>query len=104
MMILKIMTKEEQNTVICVEDDIRIGQNVLQDNGLLYDDDDFNFNRARETLLYGAYNDNLCYIGEGLSILKATLQNIEGLETEDYDFFNGCISALQKVVDRHARK
>ena len=98
------MTKEEQEIVVRVEDDVRVGQCVLWDNELLYDDDDFNFNRAREAILYGAYNDNLCDIMEGIDILKTTLQNIEGLETEDYTFFSGCISALQKVIDKHIKR
>lgn len=100
----KIMTKEEQSIVVRVEDDIRVTQNILYDNDLLYDDDDFNIDRAREAILYGAYNDNLCYIMEGMDILKTTLQNIKSLETEDYIFFNGCISALQKVIDKHIKR
>ena len=104
MMNIKIMTEEEKNIVVRVEDDIRVMQCVLWDNDLLYDEEDFDIDRVREALLYGAYHDDIGYIMQGLDILKTVFQDIEGLETEDYNFFNGCVSALEKVVDRHIKR
>ena len=104
MMNIKIMTEEEKNIVVRVEDDIRVMQCVLWDNELLYDEQDFELDRATEALLYGAYHDDIGYIMQGLDILKTVFQDIEGLETEDYNFFNGCVSALEKVVDRHIKR
>ena len=103
-MMFKVMTEEEKNIIVRVEDDIRVMQTILWDNEILYDEDDFELNRATEALLYGAYHDDIGYIMSGLDILKEFIQRVEDFEFEDYNFFEGCIAALQKVVDKHARK
>lgn len=98
-----IMSKEEQETVICITDDIRVAQNVLWEDDRLYDEDDFELNRTIEALLYGAYNDNLCYISEGLNILKKVVRNAIDFDSEDYQYFDDCIDTLQAIINKHTR-
>ena len=103
MMNVKVMTEREQETIIRVNDDIRVAQDSLLDDELLYDEDNFELNRATEALLYGAYNDDIGYVMKGLDILKEFTQRVEGFETKDYGF-NDYIDTLQKVINRHIKR
>ena len=96
---VKVMSKVEQKAIICIADNIRITQNALWEDDRLYDEENFELDRVTEALLYGAYNDNLCYISEGLNILKEVVQNAIAFDTE----FDDCIDTLQAIIDEHTR-
>lgn len=103
MMYAMVMSKEEQETVIYIADNIRVAQSVLWEDDRLYDEDNFELDRVTGALLYGAYNDNLCYISEGMNILKGVVRNATDFDSEDYQYFNDCIDTLQAIIDKHTR-